>query len=174
VCQAAQVELLGGSHAKQPLAFLDIESTGCNLVWDRITEVALIKVGTDGTSARWETLLNPAISIPSQITALTGINNSMVEDASSFESIAEELSEIPEGPILVAHAVRFDYGFLMQVFKRVGRFFTLRSFFTVKLSRALYPQYRKHNLQVICIRHGIDRGRAHRSMDDAQSIHHSA
>ena len=70
------------------LVLLDIETTGGAHLHDRITEVALIKIEGGEISTVWESLINPGIPIPRQITGLTGITDEMVKDAPAFEDIA--------------------------------------------------------------------------------------
>ena len=74
------------------LAFVDLETTGSNFERDRITEVAIISlIGSEIN--RFETLLDPQTYIPSGITALTGINQSMVQGKPTFEEMATTLKE---------------------------------------------------------------------------------
>lgn len=94
------------------LVLLDIETTGGAHLHDRITEVALIKIEGGEILTVWESLINPGMPIPRHITGLTGISDDMVKDASSFKDIAGELYSHLEGQVMVAHNVRFDYGFL--------------------------------------------------------------
>ena len=69
------------------LVFLDIETTGGAHLHDRITEVALIKIENGEISTTWESLVNPEIPIPRQITGLTGISDAMVKDAPKFRTL---------------------------------------------------------------------------------------
>ena len=79
----------------------------------RIIDVAVIGA-TDGVvDFEWQTLVNPGVRVPAGITALTGIDNDMLQDAPSFEDIAAELRARLAGRVFVAHNVRFDYGFIL-------------------------------------------------------------
>jgi len=133
-------------HWLPDLTFLDIETTGGTHLFDRITEVALIKIENGEITTRWETLINPEIPIPRQITGLTGISDEMVKEAPKFADIAGELYGHLEGTVLTAHNCRFDYGFLKAEFKRLGGTLRLRTLCTVKLSRRLYPKVQGHSL----------------------------
>jgi len=155
-------------HWLPDLTFLDIETTGGAHLYDRITEVALIKIENGEIATRWETLINPGIPIPRQITGLTGISDEMVKDAPKFADIAGELYSHLEGTVLTAHNCRFDYGFLKAEFKRLGGTLRLRTLCTVKLSRRLYPKAQGHNLDAIMQRHGLSTDARHRGMGDVQ------
>src|SRR5207253_10307829 len=100
----------------------------------------------------------------------TGITNDMVEHAPTFESIAEMLFERLAGKVLVAHNARFDYGFLRNEFQRSGLRYRARVLCTVKLSRALFPQHRRHNLDSLIERHSLSCSARHRALGDAEAI----
>lgn len=153
----------------RPLAFIDLETTGATATRDRVTEVAVIT--WDGIEAStWSQLLNPEARIPPFIESLTGISNEMVEDAPRFAEIAEDLAARLAGHIFIAHNVRFDYAFLKNEFRLAGIDFRAPVLCTVKYSRALFPQYPKHNLDSLIARHGLSVGSRHRALADAQAI----
>lgn len=79
----------------------------------------------------------------------------MVAKAPCFADIADELSGFLQDAVLVAHNSRFDYQFLRLAFKRCGRHMSMLQLCTVKLSRQLYPQHFKHNLDSIIERFDI-------------------
>lgn len=153
----------------RPLAFVDLETTGATATRDRVTEVAVIT--WDGaTASAWSQLLNPETRIPAFIESLTGISNEMVEDAPRFAEIAEDLAARLAGHIFVAHNARFDYAFLKNEFRCVGIDFRAPVLCTVKYSRALFPQFPKHNLDSLIERHGLSVGSRHRALGDTQAI----
>jgi DNA polymerase-3 subunit epsilon len=154
----------------QPLVFLDLETTGANAVYDRVTEVGLIEVAPGGRTTEWSTLVNPGIRIPPTIQTITGITDEMVALAPAFSEIARLLFERLEGKVLVAHNARFDYGFLRNEFRRAGHRYSSRVLCTVKLSRKLYPHEARHNLDALMARHGIVCEARHRALGDARAI----
>ena len=154
----------------QPLVFLDLETTGATATHDRITEVGLIEVERGRPVGEWSTLINPGVSIPPAIQALTGITNDMVALAPSFGEISRELLRRIEGRLLVAHNARFDYGFLRNEFERAGIRYSSRVLCTVRLSRKLFPQHARHNLDALMARHGIDCDARHRALGDARVL----
>ena len=157
-------------HWLPDLVFLDIETTGGSHTRDRITEVALIKIEDGKIATIWETLINPSIPIPRNITGLTGISDAMLKDAPKFEEIAGDLYSHLEGTVMTAHNSRFDYGFLKSEYKRMGGTLRLRTLCTVKLSRTLYPHVQGHSLDAIMQRFGLITQARHRGMGDAQLL----
>jgi DNA polymerase-3 subunit epsilon len=152
-----------------PLAFVDIETTGSHFERDRITEVG-IKSLIDGQVDTWVSLINPQAFIPYNIQSLTGIRPDMVSQQPPFEELASEIARELEGKIFVAHNARFDYGFLKASFKRVGIDFKPKVLCTVKLSRLLFPQQVRHNLDTIISAHGLQISSRHRALGDADLL----
>ena len=153
------------------LAFVDLETTGATATRDRITEIGIVEVDEDGTVREWEQLLNPGVSISPFIVNLTGISNAMVADAPDFADVAATVLEKLRGRLFIAHNARFDYGFLKNEFKRCGIDFRASVLCTVKLSRALYPEFKQHGLDRLIERHGLKANARHRALADAQLIH---
>ena len=150
-------------------AFVDLETTGCNPVHDRITEVAIVSVCDGQITERWQRLVDPGVPIPESIQALTGINNQMVRGQPDIESLAEDIRERLEGVTFVAHNARFDHGFLRNALKRAGLAFRGPVLCTFKLSRRLHPEEPRHNLDALIARHKLGCGARHRAMGDAEA-----
>lgn len=155
----------------KPLAFVDLETTGATATADRITEIGIVEVDADGTVREWQQLVNPGQRIPPFIEQLTGISNAMVADAPPFEAVADEVLRRLQGRLFVAHNARFDYGFLKNEFKRLGIAFRASVVCTVKLSRKLFPEHHRHNLDSLIERHNLHAEARHRALADAQLIH---
>jgi DNA polymerase III subunit epsilon len=155
---------------REPLIFLDLETTGMLPAHERITEVGLVEVSDGEFVGSWSQLVNPQKLIPPFIEALTGITNEMVEDAPSFAQLAPAMFERLEGKLLIAHNARFDYGFLKSEFERVGLSYRPRVLCTVKLSRKLFPEHRRHNLDSVIERHGLSCSARHRALGDAEVL----
>ena len=150
--------------------FLDLETTGASARGDRITEVGLIRVHDGVEVEEWSQLVNPGISIPPEIQRLTGITNQMVARAPRFEEIAVQLLERVGESVLVAHNARFDFGFLKSEYARLGITFSSKTLCTVRLSRALYPEQPRHNLDTLIERHGLTGIDRHRALGDTRAI----
>jgi len=153
-----------------PLAFVDVETTGCFPGADRIIDIAVIGARGGELEFEWQSLVNPGVPVPPGITELTGIDNDMLATAPAFEDIARELRARLAGRVFVAHNVRFDYGFVRREFARLDDDWSADALCTVRLSRALYPQLAHHNLDALIEFHGIEIANRHRAMPDAQVL----
>ena len=71
--------------SREPLVFVDLETTGANIANDRIIEIGLVEVDANGCR-EWSTLVNPGRPVSPFITGLTGIDTAMVEPAPTFAS----------------------------------------------------------------------------------------
>jgi DNA polymerase-3 subunit epsilon len=153
----------------EPLVFVDLETTGGSLGVHRITEIGIVEVGPSGVS-QWSSLVNPQQSIPFFIQQLTGISDSMVRDAPTFDVIAQDLLARLDGRLFIAHNARFDHGFLRSEFKRAGIQFQPDVLCTVQLSRAIYPAERRHGLDALIERHALVPAARHRALADADLL----
>ncbi len=154
----------------QTFAFLDIETTGGNNSHDRITEIGIRFWRSGEVVDEWQTLINPEARISPFIQSLTGISDAMVADAPRFEEIADDLEAQLEGKVFVAHNARFDYGFIKSEFRRLGRLFSAKVLCTVKLSRKMYPEFRRHNMDALIDRHNLAQVQRHRAMGDVSAM----
>ena len=153
------------------LVFVDLETTGGNAAYDRITEVGVVRV-TDGVLVdEWSSLVNPERPIPSYIESFTGISNEMVAGAPRFAEIAGLVREKLRDAVFVAHNARFDYSFLRSEFLKADSSFCATVLCTVKLSRRLFPEHARHNLDAVMQRNGLTCGARHRALGDARVLH---
>lgn len=105
----------------RPLAFLDLETTGINISTDRIVEIAIVKIGVDGTKQVKRKLINPQMPIPAGATEVHGITDDMVKDAPTFKQVANEIKQFIEGCDLGGYnSNRFDIPMLIEEFLRAG------------------------------------------------------
>jgi DNA polymerase III subunit epsilon len=153
-----------------PVVFVDIETTGGSYKNSRVLEVAAIRVEHGEITKEFSTLVNPETHIPPSITNLTGITESHVIDAPLFEEIADELLEVCEGAVFIAHNVRFDYSFLKHEFSLIGTKFSPKLLCTVRLSRYLYKQQKGHSLAKLIERYNIPVLSRHRALEDARAM----
>jgi len=149
---------------------VDLETTGGHAGRDRVIEAGIVLLDDGVVSGEYATLVNPGVRIPRAIQQFTGITDAMVADAPPFAAVADELLARLAGRLFVAHNVRFDYGFLRAEFGRLGRRFRAPVLCTVRLSRALTPGERGHNLDALIARHGLHCDARHRALGDARVL----
>ena len=155
----------------EKMVLLDCETTGGQAQYHRVIEIGLLVIENGQLVETWQSFINPETIIPRHIQKLTGISPKMVENAPKFGEISEILHEKLKKRTLVAHNARFDYSFLKSEFERVGIAYSTKPLCSVKISRNLYPQFKRHGLSEIIRRFDLNIENRHRALDDAQMIY---
>ena len=154
----------------EKMVILDCETTGGKSEYHRVIEIGLLLVDDGIVTKRWQSFLDPERDLPPFITRLTGISPGMLVDQPKFADIAGELAEQLKDRVFVAHNARFDYSFIKKEFARLDTPFTAKTFCSVKFSRALYPQFKRHGLDHIIKRFEFPIENRHRALDDAEMV----
>ena len=106
---------------QRSLVFIDLETTGVNLSTDRIVEIAIVKVASDGTRVVKQKFINPQMPIPKAASDIHGITDEHVKDAPTFKEVANELKQFIDSADLSGYnSNRFDIPLLMEEFLRAG------------------------------------------------------
>jgi len=106
-------------NVKNPLAVIDLETTGIDVVRDRIVEIAVLKVTPDGNQDMKIRRINPEMPIPPESTAIHGITDDDVKDAPTFKEVAKSLANFIEGCDFAGfNSNRFDFPLLAEEFLR--------------------------------------------------------
>ena len=105
----------------KPLIVFELETTGLDLVKDRIIQISYIKVFTDGKEERKNIFVNPERAIPPEVIALTGITNEDIEQAPTFKELAPSLNDTFKGCDFAGfNSNHFDVPLLAEEFLRAG------------------------------------------------------
>ena len=105
----------------KPLIVFDLETTGLDLVKDRIIQISYIKVNLDGSEERVNQFVNPGCTIPPEVVTITGITNEQVKDAPLFKDIAKDLQAAFNGCDFAGfNSNHFDIPLLAEEFLRAG------------------------------------------------------
>jgi len=114
-------------NLKRPLAFFDIESTGTNVVKDRIVEICIFKIMPDGTSDIKLRRINPGIPIPPEVTAIHGISDADVANEPTFKQLAKSLNDLLKDCDLAGYnSNKFDIPMLIEEFLRCNIDFSIK------------------------------------------------
>ncbi|MEJ2003753.1 MAG: 3'-5' exonuclease [Cyclobacteriaceae bacterium] len=106
-------------HLKNPLTIFDLETTGTNIVKDRIVEISAVKLMPDGERIVKTMKLNPTVPIPVETSLIHGIYDDDVKDAPTFRNIAKSLASFLEGSDLGGfNILKFDVPVLAEEFLR--------------------------------------------------------
>lgn len=105
----------------KPLIVFDLETTGLDLVKDRIIQISYIKVYPDGKEERSYQFVNPERSIPQEVVDITGITDADVANAPTFKMLATDLANKFQGCDFAGfNSNHFDVPMLAEEFLRAG------------------------------------------------------
>jgi DNA polymerase-3 subunit epsilon len=108
-------------NLQKPLVVFDLETTGLDLVKDRIIQISFIKVFPNGQEERGNELVNPEKPIPQEVEQLTGITNEDVKDKPTFKQLGQTLADKFTGCDFAGfNSNHFDIPLLAEEFLRAG------------------------------------------------------
>jgi DNA polymerase-3 subunit epsilon len=111
---------------ERPIIFFDLETTGTNVVRDRIVEISVVKVFPDGRRETNTRLINPEMPIPEGAAAIHGITDADVAEQPVFSVIAANLLRYFDGCDIGGYnIIKFDIPLLTNEFNRVGLEFSM-------------------------------------------------
>lgn len=100
---------------KNPIVFFDLETTGTNIVSDRIVEISYHKVFPNGREETKTIRINPEMPIPVGSSEIHGIYDADVAECPTFKSVAKEIARDIEGCDLAGYnSNRFDIPVLVE------------------------------------------------------------
>lgn len=156
----------------EAVAVIDFETTGLSPAQgDRATEIAAVIIEDGKVVARYQSLMNAGVRIPSFIESLTGITNAMIRSAPSAAVVMNEVSAFVGDIPLVAHNASFDCKFWDAELDRIKlrRYQDQEFACSLLLARRLLPQATSHKLgDLIRYANLPAGGRAHRALADAE------
>ena len=138
-------------NLRRPLVFFDLETTGVNILKDRIVEISIVKLMPDGSEIVKTRRVNPEMPIPAEVTAVHHITDEDVASEPTFRQIAKSLAQLFVGcDIAGFNSNRFDIPLLDQEFQRANvdfdfgkaHFIDVQTIFHKKEPRTLVAAYR--------------------------------
>lgn len=102
-------------NLKNPLVFFDLETTGTNIVSDKIVEISYLKVFPNGREESKTIRINPEMHIPELSSSIHGIYDADVANCPTFKQVAKEIVKDIEGADLAGYnSNRFDIPLLAE------------------------------------------------------------
>lgn len=148
----------------------DTETTGLNFKKERLTEIGAVIVSNGVVCDKFNTMVNPQRPIPSKITEITGIDDSMVKDAPLEDEALKLFLEFAGDCVLVAHNANFDMNFLRSTAKRHNIKFENTCVDTLALAKVIYPDLSKFSLDKLAKHLQLGDFNHHRASDDANML----
>ena len=159
--------------AEDTYVVFDVETTGLSAVYDKIIELAAVKMYKGNVIDTFEAFINPGVPLSQLIINLTGITDNMLKDAPSEAAVIPKFKEFCEDTILVAHNASFDMGFINKAYEHVGLPEAHNPVIdTLELSRFLHPQLKSHRLNTLAKRYNVSLEQHHRAVFDAETTGH--
>ena len=158
-----------GQSLQDSFVVFDLETTGFSPTRNRIIEIGAVKVEHGEITDRFSTFVNPQIPIPPRITEVTSIEDSMVADAPTIETVLPEFLDFCKGCVLVAHNAGFDYGFICKKGAEQGLDTEFTVVDTVGIARVLFPHLARYTLDNVAKVLKISLINHHRAVEDAEA-----
>ncbi|MBQ8154453.1 MAG: ribonuclease H-like domain-containing protein [Prevotella sp.] len=162
-------------NLQKPLVIFDLETTGLDLVKDRVIQISYIKVYPDGREERGNHLINPEKPIPEVVEDLTGIKNEDVKDKPTFKQMAQQLNQVFSGSDIAGYnSNHFDVPLLAEEFLRAGIDFDFSKCRLIDV-QTIYHKMERRNLaaayKFYCGRKMEEDFTAHRADEDTEATY---
>jgi len=148
-----------------PVVVLDIETTGLDPLRDAIIEIGAVRYDGSGINDTWHSMVNPQRLVPAEITQLTGIDTSMVQDAPLIQQIMPQLVDFLGSAPIVGHNVSFDLSFL----KIHHPLDSNKAIDTFELASVLLPRGPRYSLAALVEVLALENLSPHRAQEDAEA-----
>ncbi|MBE5741353.1 MAG: hypothetical protein E7351_02375 [Clostridiales bacterium] len=145
----------------------DLETTGLEANKDEIIEIGACKIENGRISETFSTFVKPSRHIPKEITELTGIDDSMVENAPTINYVMPDFYKFCYGSTLVAHNIAFDISFVHNISKKLSYSFDHQTKDTMAMAKEKLPGLKNYKLGTIVERLNVVLDNAHRAINDA-------
>ncbi|KYH14661.1 PolC-type DNA polymerase III [Staphylococcus kloosii] len=148
----------------------DVETTGLSNQYDKIIELAAVKVKEGEIIDKFERFSNPHERLSETIKNLTHISDDMLVDAPEINDVLTEFKEWVGDAIFVAHNASFDMGFIDTGYERAGFGPSTNGVIdTLELSRTINTEYGKHGLNFLAKKYGVELTQHHRAIYDTEA-----
>ena len=148
----------------------DLETTGISHLTEKITEIGIIKIKNGEIIDTFESFVNPEKPIPPEVVEVTHITDDMVKDADTIDVVMPKILEFMKDSVLVAHNADFDIGFMKHNCEELGLEFDFSHIDTLRLAKAIFPEFSRYKLGFIAEKLGFKVDVAHRALADVETL----
>lgn len=152
----------------------DIETTGLSVNYDKIIEIAAVKVKDGQIIDEYQTFVDPERELSMLTTRLTSIKNSDVKGQPKIDTVIKEFKAFFDGTIMVAHNAHFDMGFIiktLQDFDLYDKSMTVVD--TLSIARNCFNnELKRFNLKAVARYFKVDLVQHHRAIYDTRATAH--
>jgi len=159
-----------GQNIDTEYCVFDLETTGISHITEKITEIGAIKIKNGEIIDTFSTFVNPEKPIPEEVVNVTHITDDMVKDAETIEKVMPKFLEFIGDSVLVAHNADFDIGYMKYNCEKLSLPFDNTHIDTLRLAKAIFPEYGRYRLGYIADKLGIKVDVAHRALDDVKTL----
>jgi DNA polymerase-3 subunit epsilon len=153
---------------KRPIAFIDLETTGLNVLQDRIVEIGVLKVMPTGHKHQFFAVLNPEVTIKKTAQRVHRIRDEDLKGKPTFREIADRLLDLLAGCDLGGFNVAtFDIPLLQEEYRRIGMEFSLKGRHIVDAKRIYHMNEPRDLTAAYRFYCGADHEKAHSAFEDA-------
>ena len=146
----------------------DLETTGLDPEVDEITEIGAVKIIDGKISEKFATFVKPSISIPKEVTELTGITNEIVANAPEVQYVLKDFYEFAKDATLCGHnVINFDLKFVRRIGSEYGLEFDNPVLDTLNMARESKYLFTSYKLVTIVKYFDLTLEGAHRAWNDA-------
>ena len=146
---------------------VDLETSGLLPNRDKIIEIGAVRMKDGQEIDRFQTFVNPHLTLERKIVDLTGITDEMLVDAPEIEDVLPKFLEFAGNSVLVAHNSDFDMGFIRAACEKQRLPFRFTAVDTLILAQNLMPHLNKFKLDVVANALSLPEFNHHRAGDDA-------
>jgi len=145
----------------------DLETTGLSSQNDTIIEIGAVIIRGNTVVDKFQTFVDPGVSLQKKIVDLTGITDEMLRGAPKIEEVLPKFLEFCGNRPLTAHNADFDVGFVAAACRRQNIPYSPVYLDTLIMAQNLLPELGKYKLNIVADHLGLPDFNHHRASDDA-------
>ncbi len=149
----------------------DIETTGLSVNYDKIIEIAAVRIKNNQIIDEFSTYVNPERPISMITTKITSIKNSDLAVAPTIDQVIQDFYEFSKDTVMVAHNAHFDMGFIYESFKQHDIAITkMPTIDTLGIARSCYnDSLKRFNLKAVARLFKVELAQHHRAIYDTRA-----